>query len=282
MTRIKSLLPVLACLLLLAGCVSSLAPAARTELKPLAPGFEDMPYDAGAITAAVAAQIITPPLEQSGTVHFPPGTDLSPELTLGLQGFQWSDASLYGFTPAAQNAPGSVSGEIVYTDGLDRKARFLFRARYARDGEDYTVQRLELDRRSPETVRVAVTVVPARSLSGQRFATYAELVEFLAVNGVPASRLGASGEQDYAIYAVGMDMVPPGAEMSIAVSAKKAGFQGYAKRSAPTMLEGRWPVAVAAGKWNPSGSEALYAKVFIKQGDGFAAKRKLGTYKLTR
>ncbi|MBG0790642.1 MAG: hypothetical protein H0S80_09120 [Desulfovibrionaceae bacterium] len=278
----KKLLPALAALVLLSGCISALSGGSRKDFEPLTTRFEDMPYAAATITSAVAAQAITVPLEQSGTVLFPPGTDLSPEIQLGLEGFNYTGAELFAFTPAEAETPGVVAGEIEYTDPMDRRFLLLFRAEYAVKGEYFVIRQLRLDHRSPERPRVAVTVVPMRDVPREPMATYGELVDFLAAKGLSPAELAGAGKQEFAIYALGKDKVSADSRLSIAISASRTSSTGYARDCAPGLIEGRWPLAVAAGEWNPANSrEPLFAKVYFSSGSGFGSRRKVGVYQLT-
>ncbi|EGB15727.1 hypothetical protein DND132_2524 [Pseudodesulfovibrio mercurii] len=278
MNKILRLLTVIAVALLLGGCVSSM-PRSGLSMEPMAPTYAAMPETDAAIATAVAVQGATPALGAYGQVRFDPGAAGLSEPDLGLQGFEFTEAKLYAARPPRGGAPGLSMGEVELTDPLGRRTGYLYRAEYAPDGAALRLTSLRMEPIYCADPRVDVTVLRAGDLPKGPM-TYAQLVRVLSRKGLTLSQLTEAGPGDYAIVALGRDRVGPGAELTIAVSAKATGSGGHSVGSGSSLLEGRWPVAVLVGNLAPNGSRKLYAKVSFKAEPGRAKPRTIGVYQI--
>jgi len=267
-------------LVLATGCVQALT-GAKTGVEPLARDFDSMPVEAATIVSAMAVQTLTPPLEEFGSVSFAPGVQGLSETGLAREGFGFTGATLFAFSESSANRPGLTAAEIEYTDALDRRATFLARAEYRRAGNGYEVTRLEVQRSYADAPKVRVFVVPAADIPAKSIGSHAQLTALLADKALSPADYKNASRRAYAVFAVGRDWVAPGAELDIAISAKKAGRSGYDKATKSYMVNG-WPVAVTVGEIDPrKASEALYAKVLFRKGSGFGAvSQHVGTYQL--
>lgn len=283
-------LPHTLCLLLalLAACAQH-GPRLATPhgaAPPVAYPFDSMPLEAATITSAAAVQLLTPPLEVAGNVGFAPAAQDVSDLRLGMEGFAFTHAALLSYRRQVGATPGMVTGRIGVTCPLDRRVEVLFLAEFVQQDTLYRITRLEMAPVYTPTPRFKVFVLQPQDLPPYGIVgSYSGLVQLLADKAIaPQEFWTMDTPRPVFVFAVGLDPVDPGAELTLAMSDTAAGPSGYSKESRRYAIDG-WPVLSLVGTFDPSDTaNPLFAKVLLEDnGPGSPnTPRLLCAHRLTR
>ena len=157
-----------------------------------------------------------------------------------------------------------VEGNLVFSDGVGRRAFMGYRATYMLSGKDLLVTEALAVPLTPPKPAVDLFFVPAEAIRRETLAAFdvnTDAIEYIASKSVQLkSGKIPKGRRDYYVAAVFLDRLPPGGKVGIEVGAAASGpFRAPPKTIAYN--HAGWRIVMIRGAFEINGPKEAFFKI---------------------